>query len=484
MKKIIYFFLSLVVILIIVIIKKALLLKSRQVDVESAPAVIFGDESVEHLSRAISFPTISYSEESPVDTAVFLDFLDFIAETYPLVNSVLEKEVINNFSLLYKWKGSNVSLKPVVLLAHYDVVPPGDSASWENMPFSGKIDESFIWGRGSLDDKAEMISILEASEHLLKDGFTPQRTIYLSFGHDEEIGGERGAKTIAGIMRDRGIRPEFILDEGMAVTKGLIPMMDKPVALVGTSEKGYISVSLTADMEGGHSSSPEKESALTIINKSVYMLVNMQMKARISEPVEDFISYIGPEMPFYARAIFANKWLFKGILLNIYEGSGSGNALVRTTTAPTMIMAGIKDNIIPTRAEAVINFRILPGETASDVLDHIRKVVNDPRVNIETYGKLFDEPSPVSPSDTDGFMNIITAIRQTFPETVVAPTMMIGASDSRHFSVVCENIYRFAPIVVTPDDMARVHGLNERNSINDFRQGIGFYLQLIRLSCN
>ena len=182
-------------------------------------------------------------------------------------------------------------------------------------------------------------------------------------------------------------------------------------------------------------------------------------------------------MPFYARAIFANKWIFKGLLINIYEGSGSGNALVRTTTAPTMMNAGIKDNIIPTRAEAVINFRILPGETSGDAVD-----VGDDRVIAEAYQEFVDEPSPVSPSDTYGFMKILTAIRQTYPESVVAPTMMIGASDSRHFSVVSENIYKFAPIVVTREDMAGIHGINERTSKENFRRGVAFFYRLISIS--
>ena len=482
MKKVFYLLLWLVALLLIIVIIKALLFSSKQVEVAVSESEPFGDYVTEHLTEAISYPTVSYSEDSPIDTSAFENYMDFIERTYPLVNSKLDKELFNKFSLLYHWRGSNASLKPMVLMAHYDVVPVGDTASWEKQPFSGIDDGTYIWGRGTLDDKAAMISILEAAERLLQEGWEPQRSIYFSFGHDEEIGGARGAETIANELKDRGIHPEFILDEGMAVTKGMIPMMAKPVALIGTSEKGYFSVRLSVEMPGGHSSQPEKESAITVLNKALYDLVDNQMKAAISGPVNDFIRYIGPEMPFYARAIFANKWLFKGLLLHIYEGSGSGNALVRTTTAPTMINAGIKDNIIPTRAEAVINFRILPGETSEDVLKHINKVVGDERVKAEAYQDFVDEPSPVSPSDTYGFMKILTAVRQTYPEAVVAPTMMIGASDSRHFSIVSENIYKFAPIVVTREDMAGIHGINERTSREDFRRGVSFFYRLISIS--
>jgi carboxypeptidase PM20D1 len=482
MKKILHLLIWLVVMLLIVIVIKTLLFRSLQVQAEKVPLPSFGNESAVHLSEAVQFQTISYTSASPVDTTAFYGYMNFVVNTYPLIKSKLTKEIFNNFSLLYTWKGKNPSLKPVILMAHYDVVPSGDTASWEKQPFSGANDGKFIWGRGTLDDKSEMISILEAVEKLLAEGFSPERTIYLSFGHDEELGGEKGAGTIANALKERGVEAEFVLDEGMAVTIGMVPMMKKPVALIGTSEKGYMSVNLTVEMAGGHSSTPEKESAIIVLNKAIFNLVNKQMKAKISGPVNDFIRYIGPEMPFYARAIFANKWILKGVLLNIYQGSGSGNALVRTTTAPTIIQAGIKDNVIPTKAEAVINFRILPGESSLDVLNHIEKVVNDKRVKVVPFPGGASEPAPVSPSDTQGFLNIFTSILQVYPEAAVAPTMMLGASDSKHFIVVTKNIYRFAPIIVNSQDMARIHGLNERTGIEDFKKGISFYYRLIQLS--
>lgn len=482
MKKTLQFLIWLIALFLILIIVKTLLFKSRQIQTEPVAIVSFGDESTSHLSKAITFPTISYSVDSPVDTSAFKGYLAFINESYPLVNSKLNKEIFNEFSLLYTWKGKNASLKPVILMAHMDVVPAGDTSSWEKAPFSGENDGTYIWGRGTLDDKGDMISILEAVEKLLSEGFEPERTIYLAFGHDEEIIGFRGARTIANALKERGVEAEFVLDEGMAITNGMVPMMKKPVALIGTSEKGYLSVKLTVDMPGGRFSTPERESAITVLNKAIYDLVNKQMKAKISGPVNDFIRYIGPEMPFYAKAIFANKWIFKGILLNIYKGSASGNALVRTTIAPTIIQAGMKDNIIPTQAEATINFRILPEETSADVLDHIEKVVNDKRVKISAIEEGRSESTPVSPADVTGFTNIVTVIRQIYPEAAVSPTMMLGSSDSRHFSEVSRNIYRFAPIIINSEDMARIHGLNERTRIEDFKRGIGFYYQLIKIS--
>lgn len=484
MKKLLQFFLWLITLLLIIVIVKTLLFKSLQMKTEQVAGASFGDETAAHLSKAITFPTISYSVTSPVDTSAFLGYLNFISETYPLVNAKLNKEIFNKFSLLYTWKGTNPSLKPVIYMAHMDVVPAGDTSAWQVPPFSGRNDGTYIWGRGTLDDKAEMISILEAVEKLLSEGFEPERTIYLSFGHDEELTGLLGAGTIAEALKERGVEAEYVLDEGMAITKGMVPMMKKPVALIGTSEKGLLYVRLSAEMPGGSSSTPEKKSAIIALNKAIYNLVSRPTKARISGPVKDFIRYIGPEMPFYAKAIFANKWLFKSLILKIYEGTGAGNALIRTTAAPTIIQGGIKNNLVPTRAEAVISFRILPGETTGDILVHLKNVINDANVKISPMDEGKSEPAPVSPTDNEPFSDIRMAIGQVYPEAVVAPTLMLASSDSKHFSFVSENLYRFAPIIVNSEDMSRVHGLNERISADDFKRGINFYYQLIKISNN
>jgi carboxypeptidase PM20D1 len=481
MKKLLRYLLIIICLLLVIIIIKAFTFTSMQKEVEAVSIPLPGNESVDHFSAAIAIPTISYAVDAPVDTAAFMRFHSFLEEAYPLIHSKLKKEVFSSFSLLYTWEGKNTSLKPVILAAHMDVVPAGEISGWTKPPFSGENDGTFIWGRGTLDDKAALISIMESVERLLSEGYQPERTVYLAFGHDEELLGQRGAVVIAEALEKRGVNAEYVLDEGYAVTKGMVPMISRPVALIGTSEKGYLSVNMTVEMEGGHSAYPAKESAITVLAKAVNSIVSHQMKARISGPVNDFIRYVGPEMPFYARAIFANKWLFKGLILKIYKGSGTSAALVRTTTAPTILKAGIKDNVIPTKAEAVVNFRILPGETSGDVIAHLNEVIADNRVKITELEGL-REPAPVSPAGGFGFETISMTIRQTYPEAMVAPTMMLAASDSRKYLGVCKNIYNFAPIVVTSEDMARTHGLNERNGIEDYRRGINFYYLLLKNS--
>lgn len=479
MKKLLRLLAIILCLLLIIIVIRTIAFKSLQLENESAAIPVFGNESVVHLSEAVRFPTVSYSVDSPIDTVAFKGFHNFLSEAYPLVHSKLKKEIFSGFSLLFTWEGKNTNLKPVILMAHMDVVPAGETDSWSKPPFSGENDGTYIWGRGTLDDKAQLISILEAVETLLAENYQPDRTIYLAFGHDEELLGHRGAEVIAAALKERGVLSEFVIDEGYAVTLGMVPMISKPVALVGTSEKGYLSVNMTVEMDGGHPAYPGKESAITILSKAVDNIVTNQMKANISEPVNDFIRYIGPEMPFYARAIFANKWLFKGVILKIYQGGKNSNALVRTTTAPTILKAGMKDNVIPSKAEAVINFRTLPGETSDDVMEHLKTIIADDRVrNVKLNG--FREPAPVSPIDVPGFMIIHKTIKQAYPEALVAPTMMLAASDSRKYIEISKNVYNFAPIVVTSQDLARTHGLDERNKIEDFRRGIAFYYLLLK----
>lgn len=481
MKKVLRIVLWAIGVLLLVIIIRTFTFSSRQISTWESVVPPVGVEAAERLAGAVRIPTISYQADMPIDSGAFNAFHEYLSETYPAVHELITPLKFNEYSLLYEWKGSNPQLRPVVLMAHMDVVPAGETDLWTREPFSGEIDEEFIWGRGTLDDKGALIQIMEAVEKLIAEGFVPARTFYLAFGHDEELSGKLGAGTIAAWLKDQGVEAEFVADEGMAITVGMVPMMKSPVALIGTSEKGYISVRLSATMDGGHSSTPEKESAVTLIADAVSGLNSRQFKPRISGPVDDFISYVGPEMPFYARVIFANKWIFKPLLLSIYTGSSSGNALVRTTTAPTMLSAGIKDNVIPNSASAVINFRILAGETSEDILAHIRKVVTDDRVVIEILPGL-SEPAPVSPTEVYGFNSILKTIRQIYPEAIVAPTIMLASSDSKHFTGVSPNIYRFAPIIVTSDDMARIHGVDERVRTEDFLKGITYYYYLIRNS--
>jgi len=332
-----------------------------------------------------------------------------------------------------------------------------------------------------MDCKFGVIGIMESAEQLLREGFVPERDIYISLGHDEEIGGPRGAVTIAKYLKGKGVDPHFVLDEGMAITDGMIPGINGPTAIIGIAEKGYLSLELTVAMEGGHSSTPQKESAIDVLSRAVSNVKENPSPRKISPVLSAFMDKMGPEMDFKAKLVFANKKIFKSLILDEMEKTNSGNASVRTTTSPTIFEAGIKDNVIPTAARAVINFRIIPGETKEDVIAHVNKVVNDERVNVEILNEAFD-PSPVSPVDNSQYESIDRSIKQIFPNIRSTPNLVLGATDSRHFTILTDNIYRFSPFKVSPKNMSCFHGIDERVPRSEFEDGIRFYRQIIKNS--
>ena len=437
-------------------------------------------QAVDRFSTALQIKTISPEKEIDFDSLAFFQFNKYLKESYPLVDSLLEKRQFNHFSHLFHWQGSDPSLNPVILMAHLDVVPviKENLPDWKQPPFEGKIVNDTLWGRGTIDDKIGVIGLLEATESLLIKGYQPKRSMYLSFGHDEEIGGLRGAKIIVEHLRSKGVEAEFVLDEGGTISQGIIPEIEKDVALIGIAEKGYVSLELSVKKEGGHSSMPEKESAIDILSSAIVKLKNNPFPAKLSGPISGFIKYLGPEMPGINRFIFANRWLFESVITNVYEKTGSGNALVRTTTAPTLFHAGIKDNVIPQSAKATVNFRILPGESSNSVLIRAKELILDPRIEI-SKGRMQSEPSKVSRMDAKGFTNLRKTIAQVYPDALVAPFLVVGGTDAKHFEAIAQDIYRFSPMIINPSNIKSFHGLNERIAVSDFKKAIQFYDQLI-----
>ncbi len=477
MKKVFQFLGGLVLVLLVVLSAKTFFYSSRQLNVKLVEAIEINEKSLQHLAKAVTFKTISHVDDSLTDTLQFNLFHAFLDSTYPLVFKHLEKEIHGNHALLYKWQGNNNNLKPLVLLAHQDVIPVLEK-NWEKGPFSGEIDDQFIWGRGTLDDKGSLISIFEAVERLLEEEVIPERTIYLAFGDDEEVT-SKGARALASALKSRGVEAEMVLDEGMTITSGMVPMIPNPVAVVGTSEKGYLSVELKSELTGGHSAMPGTETAISILSKAIVRITEDQPAPQFTPPMKDFLSYIGPEIPWPARIVFANQWLLGGVLKSIYTSTGPGNASVRTTTAPTMLQAGIKDNVLPTEAKATINFRLLPGNTSEQVMARLIEVIDDDRISLTPLA-LIKEPAQVSPTQCQAFSLLHKTIKECFENTYVTPILMTASSDSYHYSEVSPYVYRFAPYRVTSEDVVRFHGDNERIAIENYKSMINFYYRLMK----
>lgn len=474
-----------ILLLIAVVLFNTFTYKSKQLQTDVIPVAPVFDECINHLSDAVKIKTISYDEPNRFDSLAFKQMLNFLAKTYPLADSMLNKKIINNYSLLYKWEGQDISLKPIVLMGHMDVVPVEEEQekNWEFSPFGGEITSTHVCGRGTLDDKVNVIGILETIELLIKENFKPKRTIYLAFGHDEEIGGENGAKQIASFLESEKVNTEFILDEGMIITKGIVPGISKDVALIGISEKGYLSLELSVETEGGHSSMPAKETSIGILSAAIAKVEQNPIPAIICEPVQHFLNYVGPEMPFFSKLAFANQWLLKGVIIDKYEASNSGNATVRTTAAPTIFKSGFKDNVLPPKATATLNFRLLPGETAENIIAQIQKTINDSRVKIKSVGH-GNATAAVADINSEAFKNLQKSVQQVFSSTLVAPSLMIGGTDTKHYSKISNNIFRFLPVVFDSEDLKRLHGNNEKIAIESFKNCIRFYKQLILNSCN
>ncbi|WP_417600130.1 M20 family peptidase [Owenweeksia hongkongensis] len=435
------------------------------------------------LSQAITYETISHKSEMRNDS-VFVAFHNFLQDSFPKLHKELSREVVNEHSLLYTWKGSDPSKKPLVLTGHMDVVPV-DYASrndWDASPFSGEILDGNIYGRGAIDDKGSLIAIMESIENLISQGFEPSRTLILAFGHDEEIGGDEGAKEMSRILEERGTEAWMVIDEGGTLATGIVPGIDGTVALIGTSEKGYVSLEVSADMGGGHSSMPEPMNALEAVNRAIYKLKENPLPDRFSEPILGFVDYIGPHLPFVQKMAFANTWLFKPIIFNTYKKSASGSALVHTTQVVTMFNSGLKDNVVPTRARAVVNYRLLPGDSPEVILGRAKDLINDTVVKVTIYDDFEVSASPISDHSSSEFEFLAQAIQAVNPEVIISPYLVLGATDGRYYYNITDKVFRFSPIPLKKDDLSRIHGVNERVLITGYAKSVSFYGTLIKNS--
>lgn len=454
---------------------------SRQLQVEPVAAVEVAPGAAERLSKAIQLPTVSYPGR--VDSLAFRRLDTLIREQFPLVNATLERVEVTEFSQVFRWPGRQPDMQPILLLAHLDVVPVEEDAltKWTYPPYSGKIADGYLWGRGSLDDKISAFAILEAIEQLIREDNRPNRTVFLAFGHDEEVMGTAGAKTIANYFRQEDIRFEYVLDEGQLILEDALVGLEPPLAMIGLAEKGYLTLDLEVDLpEGGHSSMPPAETAIGLLARSIDRLQGSPSPARLDGATRGLFEYIGPEMTPMYKVIFANLWLTKPILIGQLSGGNASNAMIRTTMAPTIIHGGVKANVLPTKALAKINFRILPGDTRESITQYVQQVIDDDRVRVSPSAEdAHQEPSPVSATETFGFRTIEKSIRQVFPEVVVAPALVIAATDSRYYQIVSDQVYRFQPLYLQQNDLKRLHGIDERISVENYKQAIRFYRQLL-----
>jgi len=439
------------------------------------------DLVVKHFQKAIQIATVSKDYPAPVTPAPFLAFHQHLADSFPAIHASASLTTVNDYSLVYKFEGTQKNLKPVLFMGHMDVVPVDDETlgKWTHAPFEGIIADGEIWGRGAIDDKSTVMALMEAMELSLKQGKQPKRTLYFAFGHDEEIGGSQGAKKIAEYFQQQGVNFEFVLDEGGLILDGVIEAVDQPVAIIGVAEKGFVNIRLIAERPGGHSSMPPHNTGPGILAQAIVKLEENQFPATL-EYTNIMFDAIGSFTNYPVRFAMANQWLMAPLIKQEMLSKQNTAAGLRTTTAATMLKGSSKSNILPTKATAVVNFRILPGETWETVLKRVKNTIDDPRVSYEVF--MNNNPSSVSSTESLGFKLIEQTIREFAGDALVAPYLVMGGTDSKYFYPLTDSVYRFLMIRLGPSTMNIVHGIDERISIDNYVMGIQYFHELLRKS--
>lgn len=506
MKKLIFIIVGIIILIIIIVLIKTFTypFKKSHVNSSSGWKMIKDDSAIQRLSGGLKIPSVSSGELGEFNYSPFDTIKEYIKASYPLVYQNTEFVEVNTYGLVFRLKGSNSSLDPILFLSHTDVVPPGDaevkdksenvfrpndkplapisqvSEEWDFGPFSGAVANGRIYGRGAIDMKGMLFSLLESMNNLIKTKHTPQRDIYLAFGFDEEVGGQQGAVKIAEYFKNKNITFDAVYDEGgLILEKGSVTGINSDIAVIGCAEKGFLSVKIKVKGLGGHSSMPPTESAIGKAAIIMQRLENDQMKPVVTPLINQFFTNVGGSMTFINRMAIANQWLLKPVLLSQLTKNNSTNALVRTTTALTMMKGSDAPNVLSPEVEFVVNFRLLPGNTVKDVKQHIAEATKGFDVEIEEIDTV-KEASAVSPTNTKAFKLIESAIKEIHPSAVATPYLTVGATDAYKYQIVSKNIYRFMPIKINNAEKQSIHSTNEYLSIENYMKMIHYFEYIMR----
>lgn len=434
------------------------------------------DPVVAKLQALVRIPTVSTRDEEQLDTTAFDALLAELPKQFPRVFAALEVTRIERHGLLLHWPGTS-DRRPVVLMAHLDVVPVDGAAPWQHPAFAADVEDGAVWGRGTLDDKGAVAAICEAVEQLLTDGVTPRQDVWLSFGADEEVSG-RCAPAAVEVLRDRGVVPWLVLDEGGAVAADAFPGVPKPLAVVGVTEKGTTNLRLRTQGRGGHSSMPSRMDTTARLARAIVRLEHAPFPARVHAPTLEMLRRVAPEAPTQLRGLIANAHRAKPLLARALVAAGPETAaMTRTTATVTTLEASPALNVVASSASAGVNVRVLVGDTVESVVEHVRRAIHDPKVEIEVVEP--GEASPVSPTDDDAFRLVESAIEDVFPDAIATPYIMMGATDARFFTAICERVYRFTPFRMSREQRASLHSYDEHLGIDALVDGVRWYRRLL-----
>lgn len=434
------------------------------------------DRAVDALAQLVRCKTISYNDPALEDDAEFEKLISLLPVLYPHVMEVCSMERLPDRALLLCWPGKS-SDEPVVLMAHYDVVPVTEE-NWKKPPFAAIIEDGVMWGRGTLDTKVTFNAIFSAAEHLISQNFQPQQDIYFAFSGGEEING-KGAPNIVQYFIDHQIQPAMVVDEGGAVVENVFPGVSAPCGLIGIGEKGMMNAQLRTVSSGGHASAPKPHTPVGVLAAACKKIEDHPFPAHIDGPAAQMFDTLGRHSTLLYRIIFANLWCFGWIIDSLGRTAGGEmNALLRTTVAFTQMQGSSARNVIPPEAKMVANMRLNPNDSTESALMRLKKVVNDPAVEITSLESF--EPSPVSSTNCAAWDKVAAAVAETWPGCIVSPYLMVQCSDSRHYGRICDKVYRFSAMDLTAEERGTIHGNNERIRLECIHRSVAFYIRLMR----
>lgn len=431
------------------------------------------------LQALVRIPSVSDRDPVRVDHAIFDALLAELAHRFPLLHEQLELTRVGSHGLLFHWAGASAA-RPVVLMAHLDVVPVDGEAPWQHEPFGGEIHPSgsgpAIWGRGTLDDKGCVVGICEAVESLLEAAHTPAQDVWLSFGCDEEVSGVAALDAVE-VLRTRGVTPWLVLDEGGAIASGAFPGVKPPLGVIGVTEKGTTSLELVAEGRGGHASTPARNGPTTRIARAILRVEKSPFPASAPAPTLELMRRLAPHVPLPLRPLLARADRLAPVVTRALLAAGpEAAAMTRTTVATTTLSGSPALNVIASTAKAGLNIRVMVGDTVAGVIEHIRAAVADDSIRIDVVES--GGPSPISPMD-EPFELIEACIGEVFPDAVATPYVMMAATDSRHFTAISEHVYRFAPFRMTKAQRQSIHSYDEHIGVADLIDGARWYALLI-----
>lgn len=431
-------------------------------------------EALLHLQQALRFETVSSHQEDQVDQAAMTGFLAFLEQTYPLAHQRMKKTLVNDHGLVLRWAGRDTKRR-VLLTAHYDVVPATDKG-WPHPPFGGVLWQDRVYGRGAFDDKGSLIALMESASMLIQQGFVPPCDVYFAFGFDEEVGGAKGAAQMAAYFKQQGLRFDFVLDEGGAVADGAIMGITKPVAVVGLAEKGNSSFELHFVGEGGHSSTPPAETAVSRMARLIAQVQAHPFKARLTDTVVSMLTTVAKHKTGVQRLVMGHPRLFAPLILASLSKNRQTAAMQRTTLAFTMAQGGSAHNVLPESASCTVNVRLLQGDSVKDVLSYLTGF----GIPFEVKAIQTSEATRASDPQSPGMRHLSRCIQAVFPDAVVTPYLMVGGTDCRHYQEVCDNAYRFLPARVSQEELALMHGRGEYLSVDNLQHMLDFYTLFLR----